>query len=403
MSQPPNIIGAIEIGTAKVVAVVGEIIEGPRLNIIGVGQAPSQGIKKAEVFDFNAANSATHAAIMAAEQSAGVNFQNVFLAQSGSYIEGFFNEGSVNVSSSDNHVREEDINRVTQEAKGKQLPPERVYIHHIQNPFKLDGHIVSNPLGMQGKKLQVGYWSVHANVNKLRDHIHIINGFGLRVEDVIISSIASGAMVTDETEKHNGALIIDIGRGTTDFALYHQGYIVQTGVLPIGGDHLTNDIALGLRIDSAQAERIKKEHGSATFEENSTQKILIQAEDTQAKRSIYRTALNQIINARVDELFNIIKASVDNITPVSKLAAGVILTGGSSRLPDVSKVAQTVFGTNVRLGENPSWAFENLRDPEYCTVLGLLHYALRSKEKHASFVVKKQGLFTKVAKILNLS
>jgi len=396
-----TIVGAIEIGTGKVVVAIGEITNGTSLNIIGVGESPSQGIIKGSVIDFEAASSITHAAIMAAEDKAGVNLSSVFLAQTGHHIQGFFYEGSVNVSSSNSLVTQDDIDRAIVDAKSKQLPDDRVYIHHIQNPFKLDGRLITNPLNMHGQKLQVGYWSIHGDLSKVRDHMHLINTFGIKVEDVIVSSIASGSMIASQTEKMNGILVLDIGRGTTDYIVYHGGYVVQTGVVPIGGDHFTNDISLGLRIDRNQAESIKKQYGQAALSDL-TDTVVISTEGTQLSRNITKHAISQIINARAKELFSIICSELDSRIPCKDLAAGIALTGGSSRLLGLDSVAKEISGIDVRLGDNPSWACDSLRDPEYSTVLGLLNYALRSKEKRGILKVKKSGILNRVAKILNI-
>lgn len=397
-----TIVGAIEIGTAKVVVAIGEISEGPSLNIIGVGESPSQGIIRGNIVDFEAASSITHAAIMAAEDKAGVNLSSVFLAQTGYHLQGFFNESSVNVSASSSCVIQDDIDRVVRDAKSKQLPDDRVYIHHIQNPFRLDGRDVTNPLNMYGQKLQVGYWSVHGDLNKVRDHMHVVNTFGIKIEDVIVSSIASGSMVASQTEKMNGILVLDMGRGTTDYIVYQGGYVVQTGVIPIGGDHFTNDLSLGLRIDRNQAETIKRQYTHDVSDGLMEDFVFIGSEGVQISRSISKRAVSQIIYARTKELFSIIRSELEARISPKDLAAGIILTGGASRLAGVDQVAKEVFDIDIRLGENPSWACDSLRDPEYSTVLGLLNYALRSKEKRGALKVKKAGILNKVAKILNI-
>lgn len=397
-----NIIGAVEIGTAKVVAVIGEIVNEKHLNIIGIGEALSQGIKKGEIIDFKKASVAAHAAITTAEANAGVSLASIFLALSGGHLEGFFNEATVTVSSANNLVQENDIQRVKKEAKSKELSANRVYIHHIQNAFSLDARQVGNPLGMVGQKLKVGYWSVHGELQKVTDLIHIINGYGLKVEDIILSSAASATMVVSEIEKEYGCIVLDIGRGTTDFAVYRNGYLIKTGSIPVGGDHLTNDISLGLRIDRGQAERLKVEFGQAYPDKGLKDKVFIECEGGKIKRSIYRNAISQIIHARVEELFNIIKSEIENRVDLSGLSAGVIMTGGSSRLPEICSLASKVFNLEVRLGDNPPWAYANLREPEYSTVLGVLYYALRGQDQGSLIKQKKGHIFSKVAKIFKL-
>lgn len=396
-----RLVGAIEIGTAKVVVAIGEITDGHSLSIIGVGESPSQGVKKGEIVDLQLASGAAHNAIVAAEKSAGVSLNEVYFSQTGALLDGFFNEAVVNVASSDNVVSPKDIERVTQEAKSKQLPPERVYIHHIQNPFKLDGRIVANPLGMEGRKLGVGYWSIHGDLKKMSESIHVINGFGLHVQDVIISSIASGSMIANETQKQNGVAILDIGRGTTDFVVYKDGYIIQTGVIPVGGDHLTNDLSLGLRIDTAKAEKLKLEYGKAI--ETETAEGTVEIQENGGTRKVTKKAITQILNARVEELFKLVRCEIENVIETKELTAGFFLTGGTSRLIGIDKLGTKVFGEETQLGDNPAWAVQQLREPEYSTVLGLLHYALRSSEKKQESRIKKNRLFSKFAKILNLN
>lgn len=398
-----NIIGAIELGTAKVVVAIGEIVDGTSLNIIGVGESFSQGIMRGDVVDFQAACTVTHAAIMAAENKAGVHLNSAFLAQTGHHLQGFFNESSVTIGSSDSYCVQDDIDRLVKDAKNKQLPGDRVYIHHIQNPFKLDGRIITNPLNVQGEKLQVGYWSVHGDLRKVRDNIHVVNSFGIKVEDLIISSIASGSMVADQTEKMNGILVMDIGRGTTDYAVYRGGYVTQTGVIPIGGDHITNDISLGLRLDRSQSELIKKQEIDSNFNDLAeiSDMLVIHSESSSVPRNISKNAVIQIIDARVKELFSFVRKEIEVNIRLKDLAAGIVLTGGGSRLPRIDKIGKEIFEVDIRLGDNPSWACDSLREPEYSTVLGLLHYALRSQEKKGMLRVQKSGILNKVAKIFN--
>jgi len=172
MSQS-KIVGAVEIGTSKTVVMVGEIVNGRSLNIIGMGQSSSAGVKKGEILDFRAASNATHAAIMGAEKSAEVQIEAIYLSQTGRHLQGFSNTGSVTVSSADGLVSASDIQRATREGKSKELPAERVYIHHIKNRVQLDGRTIKEPLNMQGQRLDVGYWSIHGDERRVRDHIHV--------------------------------------------------------------------------------------------------------------------------------------------------------------------------------------------------------------------------------------
>ena len=397
-----KIVGVVEIGTAKVVVLIAEIVKGRTLTIIGMGQATSQGVKKGEIVDFKSASHSVHAAIMVAEKNAGTQIENLYLSQSGGGIKGFFHSATVNVSAFDGQVTRRDITRVVEEAKSKKLPLDRVYIHHIQHPFKIDGRVVEDPLGMQGEKLEVGYWSIHGEEQKIRDHIHIINGYGLNVEDVIFSGVASGVIVTEEAEKKNGVLVLDIGCGTTDYVLYKEGYVLCTGVVPVGGDHITNDLSMGLRIGRKNAERIKLEMGKAVLDKADwEEKFWVIGDQGIGDRSMKKKTIYQIIQARVEELFQVVAREIGGLS--AELAAGVVLTGGSAHLPGIEIIAADVFGKKVCRKEGPSWVHRDLCRPEFSTALGLLYYALTGQL--ASIHVPKEtrkGVFQKIAKIFAL-
>jgi cell division protein FtsA len=397
-----KIIGAVDIGTSKVVALVGEVIGDRSLNIIGFGQSTAQGVRKGEIVDFRATSSSTHAAINAAERNAGATVEAVYLSQSGFHLEGFFNKGSVPVSASDNTVSAADKRHAVESARRKELPPGRLYIHHIQNGFFLDGRPVDDPEKMQGEDLEVAYWHVHGREKNVSDHIHVINAFGLKVEDMIISSIASGSMVASEPDKENSGLVIDIGRGTSDYVLYRDGRILRTGVLCVGGDHLTNDLALGLRVGENHAEKLKLEFGRATINpDDKGDHVWLFGDLTIGDRSIPKLAIYKILQARMEEIFTIIKKDLTPVLSPGNISAGVILTGGVSRLPKIVDVAASVFGVDARVGENPAWVREDLREPEYSTVLGLLYYGLTAQQTDES-VRANGGIIRKMAKIFNI-
>ena len=223
MSQS-RVVGAVEIGTSKVAVLLGEILEDGGLNIIGHTACSSRGVKKGTINDLSAASDCVHAAIHAVEKAAQTRVDEVYLAQTGAHVRGMFNLGATNVSASDGVIRSVDINSAKEDAKRKKLPASRTYIHHIQNPFVVDGRQVEQPLSQQGNRLEVGYWSVHGDSQTVSDSLRVIQGIDLDVSDMIISSIASGAVLLEESEKENGALVIDIGGGTTDYAvdIFHK-------------------------------------------------------------------------------------------------------------------------------------------------------------------------------------
>lgn len=396
-----RIIAAVEVGTSKVVVLVGEVAGQGQLQIIGKGVSSSRGVAKGEIVDFKAASDCVHAAILHAEQDAGdVPIEEVYLSQSGRHLSSFYNEAIVNVMSSDNVVRREDVARVIAEAKSKELPEHRLYIHHIRNPFRLDERVVNDPLGMEGEKLQVGYWCVTGERHKISDHVGIINGIGIQVGDMIISSLASGMMVALPEEKRHGVLVLDIGAGTTDYVVYHGGHVVGCGVIPVGGDHITNDLSLGLRVNRKDAERIKLDYGNAIVDKNPTQERVWSVGDKAiGDRPILVRSIQRIINARVKELFQIVLKRVGQDVRIGELAGGVVLTGGSSRLEGIEALASEVLGAEARRGSHPKWVGQDINHPEYSTVLGLFHYALTTNERDDNGQAQAKGLIRRLLKI----
>lgn len=400
-----QIIGAIEIGTSKIVVLIGEILKRRRLNIIGFSELPSVGIKKGEILDFKAISEATHTAIALAEKMAEASIERVYLAQTGSHVQGFFHTATVNVSAANSVVRSEDVDRVLKEAKAKQLPEGRLYVHHIHNGFQLDGKLVKKPIGLEGQQLSVGYWSVHAEAQRVRDMIHVVNGFGLTVEDVILSSLACASVVTTEAEKSSGVLVIDLGAGVTDYVLYSGGFVVRTGILPIGGDHLTNDLSLGLRIEHQSAERLKCDIGKAIVEAEDDQQIMwLVADKTLGERSIPKQMMMRILEARCREMFELIRLDLEELWESGHRPSGIILTGGGALLNKINILAERIFEVPVRFGENPAWVREDLRLPAYSTVLGLLNYALNAQSSTIPSTPRlPDKLFYRIAKFLHLA
>jgi len=397
-----KVVGAVEIGTTKVAVLLGEILEGEGLNIIGHCVASSKGVKKGEIQDLNAASDCVHAAILEAEKNSNSRIDEVYLAQTGSHLQGTFSVGTTNVSSPDNIVREIDIEQAKEDAKRRKLPVGRTYLHHIQNPFSLDGQPVDSPLMREGERLQVGYWSVHGDSNKVKNSLRVIHGIDLDVNDIIISSIASGAVLLEDAEKESGALVIDMGGGTTDYVLYRKGYIVKTGVIPIGGDHITNDLSLGLRVGRRSAEDFKVNNGRAYYESaDQEEKVWLFGDLTIGDREYPLPAITKIIEARVSEVFQIIKEQLEDaeLYHPAEIASGVILTGGSSQLDGIDECARRVLKLEAHLAQGPRGVAEELRHPRYSTALGLLHYALTGQDekqrslKSGSLLRKLTGFF----------
>jgi cell division protein FtsA len=400
VSSRSTFIGAVEIGTSKITALVGEYT-GRELAIIGHGECASRGVIKGAVVDYKAACECTHDALERAAREAGERIEMVFLAQSGGHLEGFYNEASVNVKAADNMIEAADIRTVSELAKSKQLPLGRVVVHNIRRPFRVDGRLVpGTPENLVGQRLQVGYWTVHGLEQSLADHIHVIRGFGLEVRELVLSSLASGHMVTSPEDRQHGVLVIDLGAGTTDFVLYRDGAPHTTGVVPVGGSHLTNDLSIGLRLKEGQAEKLKLRYGRAAVSvRDKAEKVWLDGNFAIGDRQFPRQAIELITAARARETLEVVKKKLGAAFAPETCTAGVVLTGGAAKLPDLPDIAAKVFGVPAHLGETPSWVAENLRDPGYHTALGLLYYGVTAQSERAATGRGRGGFVASVKRL----
>jgi cell division protein FtsA len=400
VSSKTTFIGAVEIGTSKVTALVGEYT-GREVVIIGYGECPSRGIIKGSVVDYRAATECTHNALEVAERDANERIDHVFLAQTGGHLEGFYNEASLNVKAADNMIEADDIRTVCDLAKAKELPLGRMVVHNIRRPFRVDGRLVpTSPEHLVGQKLEVGYWTVHGQEQRLADNIHVIRGFNLEVRELVLSSLASGHMVTSPEERQNGVVAIDIGAGTTDFALYRNGAPHTTGVIAVGGSHFTNDVSIGLRLTETQAEKLKLRFGRALVQSrDKAEKVWLDGNFSIGDRQFSRQAIETITSSRAWELMDVVKRKLANAFTPESCPGGVVLTGGGAKLPALAECASKVFGAPARLGEAPSWVNENLRDPGYHTALGTLYYGVSALSERSAGARRKGGFLRNVTRL----
>ncbi|HVU17663.1 MAG TPA: cell division protein FtsA [Candidatus Didemnitutus sp.] len=400
ISNSSRIVGAVEIGTGKIAVLVGEIARGRALNIIGVGLSPSRGVMKGEVVDYKAACEATHHALEMAEKKAGARIDTVWLAQTGPHLDGFYNEASVNVQSADNTVTQLDIETVCNLAQQKDLPTGRSRIHSIRRPFRLDGRPVPDPEHLTGGRLDVGYWIVHGEESKVSDNIHVVGGYHLEVRELVLASLASGSLLTTAEERSQGALVLDLGRGVTDYVLYRDGHVLTTGVLPVGGDHLTNDLSIGLRVTTTEAEMLKLRHGRGTVQtRDKSEKVWLNGDMSFGDKQFSKAAIETITAARTQELLEVIRAKLGPRFAAEHCGAGVFLTGGASKLPGIEEAATRVFGLSARRGEAPAWVKDELKDPMFSTVLGIYQFGLRAAHEHATPARRPQGLLRGLARL----
>ena len=348
------------------------------LNVVGMASRPNEGMRKGEIVDFRKAAAAVHAALEEAEKMSGTTVDSVYLAQTGAHLDGQMLRGSAFVASSDNRVAVDDLQRAESEAKRRQPETGRSYVHHVRTPIVLDEKVVEDPVGLIGKKIDVGYWSIDGDDQAIRSALHVISNYSLEVDDLILSSIASATMVAGPDLRRAGSLVIDLGAGVTDLVLYHQGYVAYTGVIPVGGDHVTGDLSMGLRILEPYAEKLKIEHGKASPDPSDDEEdVWIIGNKTIGDRSVSRKAISDVIHVRVVELFEIIRKELGSLLDANELKGGILLTGGGSQMPGIEQVAGKVLGLPVRKAGFPPGIEPELAQPENATVLGLLHYGLQ--------------------------
>src|SRR2546423_4827760 len=255
-----SIIVGLEVGTSKVCAVVGELSADNTLNVVGLGQARSRGVRKGELADPQMAEEDVRQAIVEAEQMADVEIRSVYLGVTGSHLRGFNNRGVHPVVSADREISEEDVQDVIKNAKTINLPAQNHVIHAIRQHFLVDGHDgISNPVGMLGARVEVDVHVVHGNLNRLQNAIRTVKGLQLEVDDIVFNGLAASLSLLSAEQKELGSLVMDIGGGTTEYVIYADGIIKHTGVLAVGGDHVSNDLAYGLKIPLSRAEQLKVE------------------------------------------------------------------------------------------------------------------------------------------------
>jgi cell division protein FtsA len=398
-----KIIGALEIGTSKVTVLVAEVMDSYRLNVIGSATVEGSGVKKGRIVFPPKTNAAVHQALTQAEKSAGVGIKSVYMALTGSHLVGEKQVGKAQITHMAKMVTEFDLNRAQQEAKQRQLPLGRVFVQFMRNPYEVDGVRVNEPYSVKGNELQANYWAVHADEALLKAQIQIINGFMIKVEEVFLSSLASGRVVASDDEKEQGVLVVDIGAGTTDYALYSGGYVLRTGVIDVGGDHVTNDLSMALCIPWENAERLKVEQGKTWIKDGEEdQDIWMRGDLSIGDRKLSRNTIQRIIHARMDELLHMIRHDLTPVIEDFKLRPTVVFTGGASRITGLENLASQVLKMPVRLGKNPDWVVGALQRPEMSTVVGLLQFAFSDVSSDLPEQPRQRSFFSRFSGLLHL-
>lgn len=382
LSKKDGILG-LDIGTSNVKAIVGKAEAEDRVEVLGLGEYPSTGLRRGVIVDIEKTAAAIEKAVENAERMSGMEIDSGWVGISGPHITSLNNRGVVAVSGRDKEITFEDSERVLQAAQVVALPADRRIVHVLAREFIVDGNDgIIDPVGMAGTRLEVEAQIVAAAANPLQNVLKSVDRAGIKLEELVLSPLASAEAVLLPAEKQLGAVLVDIGGGTTEIAIYDRGGLWFTSILPIGGEHVTSDLAVGLRTPLAQAEKIKEEYGCVLPSlMPSDKEINVSSIDGREIKRVSPHAIALIIEPRIKEIFAYIKKELHRSGYPGMLPGGVVLTGGTSLLNGVVELATEELEMPVRIGiPNDIGGFTDIiKRPQYSTGIGLLSYGAKNK------------------------
>lgn len=396
-----NYLVGLDIGTKKTVAIIGEITEEQKVEIIGIGVAESRGIRKGVVVNLDLTISAIKRAQEEAELMAGVEIDSAYVGISGSHIKSFNSRGVVAVSGKNREISREDIRRVIDQARALSIPPDRQIIHIIPQEFIVDEQDgIKDPLGMSGIKLEVNVHIVTSAITSLQNLKNCLERAGISIQEIVLNQIATSHSVLTHDERELGVGLIDIGAGTTEVAIFERGSLWYTSTIPLGGDNFTNDIAVGLRTPIPEAEKIKKKYGCVALplaEEQETIEVPTVGKGRKS-RVLSRQILADIIQPRAEEIFRLVDADIKRMGYEKSLNSGMVLTGGTALLDGLEEVAEEIFDLPVRRGD-PNYIgglIDRVSTPDYATGIGLILYGYNQIQERGFIKDKKKNFWTRI-------
>jgi cell division protein FtsA len=393
-----NLIVGLDIGTTKVAAIVGELTSEGHIEVIGIGSAPSRGLKKGVVVNLESTVNSIQRAIEEAELMAGCQIKSVFAGIAGSHIRSLNSHGIVAIK--DKEVTQYDIDRVIDSARAVAIPADQKILHILPQEFVIDlQEGIKEPVGMSGIRLEAKVHMVTSSVSAQQNIIKCIRRCGLEVDDIVLEQLASCTAVLTEDEKELGVCLIDIGGGTTDIAIFVDGAIKHTAVIPIAGDQVTNDIAVALRTPTVNAEDIKRKYACALTQLASVEgTIEVPSIGDRAPRKISTQNLAEIIEPRYEELMLLVQSELRRSGYEELIAAGIVLTGGSAKVMGLIELAEEIFHMPVRMGvpQNVTGLAEVVKNPIHATGVGLLMYGKEHQVLGKSVDFESGGWLSKV-------
>jgi len=391
-----NIIVGLDIGTTKMCAVVGEI-SGNEINIIGIGTHPSIGLRKGVVVNIESTVDSIKKAVEEAELMAGCEISSVYAGIAGGHITGFNSHGIVAIKGSE--ITQNDVERVIDAARAVAIPMDREVIHVLPQEYIVDDQAgIQNPVGMAGVRLEAKIHIVTGAVTSAHNIVKCANRSGLDVCDIVLESLASGEAVLTEEEKELGTALLDLGGGTSDLAVFSGKNIKHTFVLALGGNNLTNDIAIGLRAPLGEAEKIKKKYGTAlTRDINGEETIEVPGMGGRKPRKLPRQILGEILEPRMEEIYTLVRREIYRAGMEDLITSGMVLTGGTALLENAVEVAESIFNVPTRLGRpmGISGLVDVVNNPMYATGVGLVIYGARHQVRK-KFRIRDKNIFNRV-------
>ncbi len=391
-----NIVVGLDIGTTKICAVVGELVDNA-INIIGIGTHPSIGLRKGVVVNIESTVDSIKKAVEEAELMAGCEISSVYAGIAGGHITGFNSRGIVAIKGPE--VTKLDVEHVIDAARAVAIPMDREVIHVLPQEYIVDEQAgIQNPIGMSGVRLEAKIHIVTGAVTSAHNIVKCANRSGLDVCDIVLEALASGEAVLTEDEKELGTVLLDLGGGTTDLAVFSGKNIKHTFVLALGGNNLTNDIAVGLRAPIPEAEKIKIKYGSCVARNiHSDEMIEVPGMGGRAPRKLARQILGEILEPRMEEIFTLINREIYRAGQENSIPSGVVLTGGSALLTDVTEIAESVFNLPTRLGKpmGIGGLVDVVNNPMYATGVGLVLYGAKNQTQK-KFRIRDGNIFIRV-------
>lgn len=383
MARKEKIVVALDIGSTKVTTVIAS--QGKNgLEVIGLGVAESRGLKKGTIVSLEAAVETIRKSVSEAEKMATCEVDQVWVGMSGSHIKSTNSKGVTPVASRSREITQDDVRRVIETARVGAIAPDREVIHILPQEFSVDDQEgIGDPIGMIGTRLEVNVHIVTASATASQNIVTAVNRSGIEVADTVLEPLAAAEGMLSEDEKELGAILVDIGGGKTNMAIYHRGAIRHTVVVPIGGEHFTNDIAVGLRVPIPEAERLKRNHGCAWSALADKEAVFeVNGAGFKQHRLVSEQVLSDILQPRAEEIIHFVRGEMRNAGYERQTGAGIVLTGGGALLRSLPELTEEILDLPVRVGRPMGLSDSRLEAPEYATAIGLVLYAERRRKAH---------------------